>query len=86
MWLSTYTVDICADGPNDEWRLGGFVGFVNVSIGCGCNFLPLSIQVWATSQTVSVVAQKYAGLSFQPICSALGTTIMVGVPGAPGMT
>jgi hypothetical protein len=28
-----------------------------------------SIHAWPTSWVVSVAAQKYAGLSFQPICS-----------------
>ena len=40
-----------------------------------------SMAWWMRSRPVSVAAQKYAGLSTQPICSTDGTTNSMGLPG-----
>jgi hypothetical protein len=55
-------------------------------MGCTSLWVPESSHACATLRTDSVVAQKYDGLSFHPICRACGITRRVGVPGADGMT
>ena len=41
---------------------------------------------WVRSRAHSVTVQKYDGLSTHPICSAEGTTILIGCPGSCGST
>jgi hypothetical protein len=52
------------------------VGSTSDSIAWAGSSVPWSIHICETSRTVSEVAQKKAGLSFQPICKALGTTTL----------
>jgi hypothetical protein len=77
MWSSTLVLDC---------RCGGSEGSTSDSIVWAGSSVPWSIHICETSWTVSEVAQKKAGLSFQPICKALGTTTLSSSPGLEGMT
>jgi hypothetical protein len=67
-------------------RFAAFAGFIYSSKQWGGNSTRSATRPCMMSLPVSVAAQKYAGLSAQPICKAEGTTMRMGWPGGSGMT
>ena len=67
-------------------HLGSFDGIIKFSKTWRWRSTLLFMACWIRLRLVSVAEQEYSALSTHPICSADGTTNLIGMPGGSGIT